>query len=121
MKTVDFVFDNIEYALPDYDLVFAHLKETDVAAHDRDFDRRVQAIEAIDKRLEAFKNSGHIVVMTSDHITSTETGKHEFGPVPVFVYGKGKDKIKQFDELSVKKGKLKNYNGVKLMKYIFGN
>jgi len=117
-KTMDFVFSNIEYALPDYDFIFAHLKETDVVAHDKDFDRRVEAIEAIDAHLEPFKNSNNILVITSDHITSTETGKHEYGTVPVLVYGKGKDKSKKFDEISVKKGKLKNYSGVKLMEYI---
>ena len=120
-KTMDFVFSNIEYALPDYDFVFAHIKETDVAAHDKDFDRRVGVIEAIDDHLEKFKESNNILVMTSDHITSTETGKHEYGTVPVMVYGKGKDKSKKFDELSVKNGKLKNYTGAKLMKYIFGS
>ena len=120
-KTMDFVFNNIEYALPDYDFVFAHIKETDVAAHDKDFDRRKEVIEAIDKHLEAFKDSGNILVITSDHITSTETGKHEYGVVPVLVYGKGKDKSKKFDEVSVKKGKLKKYTGAKLMKFVFGN
>ncbi|MBI4010361.1 MAG: hypothetical protein HY361_04215 [Candidatus Aenigmarchaeota archaeon] len=120
-KTMDFVFGNIEYALPDYNFVFAHIKETDVAAHDKDFDRRVEVIEAIDDHLEKFKGSDNILVMTSDHITSTETGKHEYGTVPVMVYGKGKDKSKKFDELSVKNGKLKNYTGAKLMKYIFGS
>lgn len=120
-KTMDFVFGNIEYALPDYDFVFTHLKETDVVAHDKDFDRRVEAIEAIDAHLEPFKNSNNILVITSDHITSTETGKHEYGPVPILVYGKGKDKSKKFDEISVKKGKLKNYSGAKLMKYILGS
>ncbi len=117
-KTMDFVFSNIEYALPDYDFIYAHIKETDVAAHDKDFDRRVDAIEAIDKHLEQFKDSGNILVVTSDHITSTESGKHEYGTVPVLVFGKGKDKSARFDEISVKKGKLKNFNGAKLMKYI---
>jgi len=120
-KTMDFVFNNIEYALPDYDFIFAHIKETDVAAHDKDFDRRKEVIEAIDTKLEAFKDSDNILVMTSDHITSTETGKHEFGAVPVMVYGKGKDNVKKFDEISVKKGKLKKYTGAKLMKYILGS
>ena len=119
-RTMDFVFNNIEYALPDYDFIIAHIKETDVAAHDKDFDRRTEAIEAIDSHLEDIKDSGNILVITSDHITSTETGKHEYGTVPVLVYGKGKDKSKKFDEISVKKGKLKNYTGDKLMKYICG-
>mgnify|MGYP001571117155 CR=1 FL=1 len=118
-KTMDFVFNNIEYALPDYDFVFAHIKETDVAAHDKDFQRRVDTIEAMDAKLEAFRDSNNILVITSDHITSTETGKHEYGPVPVLAYGKGKDKVKKFDEISVKKGKLKKYTGTKLMKFIF--
>ncbi len=118
-KTMDFVFGNIELTLPEYDLVYAHIKETDVAAHDKDFDRRVEAIEAVDAKLEPFRKTNSILVITSDHITSTEAGKHEYGKVPVLVYGKGKDNVKAFDETSVKKGKLKNYNATKLWKYIF--
>jgi 2,3-bisphosphoglycerate-independent phosphoglycerate mutase len=40
--------------------------------------------------------------------------------VPILIYGKGSDAVQKFDELSVKKGKLKLLNGKKLWKIVFG-
>jgi 2,3-bisphosphoglycerate-independent phosphoglycerate mutase len=118
-KTLDFIFNAIENSLPEYDFIYAHIKSADEASHDGDFKRKVKAIEAIDKKLKNFRNFDGILVVTCDHITSTEQKKHAFGPVPVLVYGLGKDKVKNFDEFSVKKGKLGLIDGKKLMKYIF--
>jgi 2,3-bisphosphoglycerate-independent phosphoglycerate mutase len=39
-------------------------------------------------------------------------------PLLIFCKGKGTDKVKTFDEFSVKKGRLKNYNPAKLWKYV---
>jgi 2,3-bisphosphoglycerate-independent phosphoglycerate mutase len=107
--------------LPEYDFVYAHIKgPIDEAAHDGDFKDKTRGIEAVDKKLEMFKKFGGILVVTCDHITSTEQKAHMPGPVPVLVYGRNKGKITTFDEFSVKKGKFKNYTPVKLLKFIFG-
>ena len=119
-QTLRFVFDNIANALAEYDFVYAHIKGPDEPAHDGEFFRKQQAIERIDDYLSMFKNFDGILVITSDHITSCKTRKHEFGPVPILVHGKGIDAVQKFDELSVKKGKLKLINGKKLWKIVFG-
>jgi 2,3-bisphosphoglycerate-independent phosphoglycerate mutase len=118
-KTLDFIFNSIENSIPEYDFIYAHIKSADEASHDGDFKRKVKAIEAIDKKLKNFESFDGILVVTCDHITSTEQKKHVFGPVPVLVYGLGKDKVKKFDEFSVKKGKLGLITGKKLMNFIF--
>jgi 2,3-bisphosphoglycerate-independent phosphoglycerate mutase len=118
-KTLNFIFENVENLIPEYDFVYAHIKPADEASHDGDFKRKVRVIEAIDKRLEAFRGFDGILVVTCDHITSTQQRKHVYGPVPVLVYGLGKDKVKTFDEFAVKKGKLKMLTGKKLMNFIF--
>lgn len=117
-NTLNFIFDHIESALAEYDFVYAHLKSVDEPAHDGNFEAKKEAIEKIDEKMESFRNFDGILVVTCDHITSTEHKKHMPGSVPVLVYGKGKDKVKTFDEFSVKKGKLKKYTGRKLLKYI---
>lgn len=119
-SSIDFIFDNIEDALTEYDFVYVHIKGPDEVAHDGDFQKKVEEIERIDKRLGAFKNFGGILIVTCDHITSCELKSHVHGPVPLLVFGKGGDKVKTFDEFSVKEGKLKNYNGRKLWKFVFG-
>lgn len=119
--TLDFIFENIKELLPEYDFIYVHIKgPIDEASHDGNFDAKRKGIETVDKKLEMFKKFRSVFVLTTDHITSTELGKHMPGPVPVLVYGRGKDRVRTFDEFSVKKGKLKNYTGLRLLKYIFG-
>jgi len=119
-KWLDYIFENIDSALAEYDFVYAHIKGADQAAHDKKPEEKKKVIEDIDRRLEGFRNFGGILVLTCDHITSSKSGNHEYGPVPVFVYGRKKDAVKKFDEKSVKHGSLGRMSGRELMKYIFG-
>ncbi len=117
--TLDFIFDNIESLLPEYDFIYAHIKAADEAAHDGNFERKKSVIEALDKKLESFKGFNGIVVVTCDHITSCEHKKHMPGSVPVLVYGRKKDRVKAFDEFAAKKGSLKKLTGRQLWKFVF--
>lgn len=117
---LDFIFENIDTALAEYDFVYAHIKGADEAAHDKDPARKRKVIEEIDVHLESYRDFEGIVVLTCDHITSSKSGNHEYGKVPVFVYGKKEDTVKKFDEKSAKKGSLKKMSGRELMKFIFG-
>jgi 2,3-bisphosphoglycerate-independent phosphoglycerate mutase len=120
---LDFIFENIDSALSEYDFVYAHIKSADEAAHDKDPELKRKIIEAIDAKLEPLRNFDGTIVLTCDHITSSESGNHEYGPVPVLVYGKKKSAAKitkAFDEESVKKGSLGRMDGRGLMRYIFG-
>jgi len=119
LKALDFIFDNIDSALAEYDFVYAHVKGADEAAHDRDPEMKRKIIEAIDERIAAFKKFNGVLVITADHITSSVSGQHERGPVPVLIYGKRKDALKKFDEISAKKGSLGKLTGRELMKHIF--
>ncbi|MEM7825755.1 MAG: hypothetical protein QW412_02770 [Candidatus Aenigmatarchaeota archaeon] len=116
--SLKFIFDSIDAALAEYDFVYAHIKGPDEPAHDGDFHKKREMIEEIDRKLEYFKNFNGILVITCDHITSCKTRKHEFGPVPVLVYGKGKEKAKSFNEMEAEKGKLGLMTGKKLMNFI---
>lgn len=101
---LNFVFEQIANALPGYDFVYAHLKWPDEAAHDGNFKLKQRMIERIDEHLESLKNFKGCLIVTCDHITSTQTRKHEPGPVPVLIYGKKRGKTKRFDEFSAKLG-----------------
>jgi 2,3-bisphosphoglycerate-independent phosphoglycerate mutase len=116
--SLKFIFDSIDAALAEYDFVYAHIKGPDEPAHDGDFHKKREMIEEIDRKLERFKNFKGILVVTCDHITSCKTRKHEFGPVPVLVYGLGKGKSKAFNEIEAEKGKLGLITGKKLMDLI---
>jgi 2,3-bisphosphoglycerate-independent phosphoglycerate mutase len=101
-KTLDFVFENLENVLSEYDFIYVHIKEADKYAHDKDFEGKKRVIEKIDERLEIFKKEKINLIVTCDHITSWLTGKHMQGKVPCLVYGKGKSKVKKFDEFNAK-------------------
>ncbi|MEM5793923.1 MAG: 2,3-bisphosphoglycerate-independent phosphoglycerate mutase [Candidatus Aenigmatarchaeota archaeon] len=116
--SLKFIFDSIDAALAEYDFVYAHIKGPDEPAHDGDFHKKREMIEEIDRKLERFRNFKGILVVTCDHITSCKTRKHEFGAVPVLVYGKGKGKSKSFSEMEAEKGKLGLITGKKLMEFI---
>lgn len=119
--TLDFIFENVDVALAEHNFIFVHIKgPIDEASHDGNFEAKRKAIELLDKKLERFRKFDGVLVLTTDHITSTENRMHMSGKVPVLVYGRGKDAMKTFDETSVKKGKLKNYIPLKLLKYALG-
>jgi len=119
--TLDFIFENIDVALADHDFVFVHIKgPIDEASHDGDFEGKRRAIELIDKRMGNLRGFDGVIVMTTDHITSTEQKKHMPGKVPVMVWGRSRDAVKSFDEAAVKKGKLKGCTPLKLLKFVMG-
>ncbi|MBI4894556.1 MAG: 2,3-bisphosphoglycerate-independent phosphoglycerate mutase [Candidatus Aenigmarchaeota archaeon] len=119
--TLDFIFENADVALEDHDFVFIHIKgPIDEASHDGDFEAKRRAIEKIDERMARFKKFDGIVVMTTDHITSTERKSHMPGKVPLMVWGRAKDATAKFDEATAKRGKLKNCSPFQLMKFVFG-
>ncbi len=115
---IDFIFDSVKSTLKKNDFVYAHIKGADEAAHDMDPVRKKRVIEKIDKRMDEFKDFDGILVLTCDHITSSYTGRHEHGDVPVLVYGKSRDSVKKFDEKSVKDGSLGVMSGKQLIKHI---
>jgi len=116
--TLDFIFDSIENALGEYELVYAHIKGPDEPSHDGNFHSKRAMIERIDKELEKFKNFNGILVIATDHITSCKTRQHEYGAVPILVYGKGRENAGKFDEFSAKKGKLGLMTGKKLWQFL---
>ncbi len=81
-----------EPLLADRALVAVHLKGTDIAAHDRRPLAKRDYIERVDAALGAFLEGWEAaeqpalrVVVTADHGTSSATGQHLIGPVPVLV------------------------------------
>jgi len=117
-STLNFIFDSISNALGEYDLVYAHIKGPDEPAHDGNFHSKRAMIERIDKELEKFKDFSGILVIATDHITACKTRQHEYGAVPILIYGKGRENAGRFDEFTAKKGKLGLMTGKKLWQFL---
>ena len=77
-------------------------------------------LELLDKKffskIKSLKNT--IIIVTADHSTPCKLKQHSSDPVPVLVYGKGKDKVQKFNESDCKKGSLGTLIGYNLLKSI---
>jgi len=97
------------------DFVVLHILGCDVAAHDKNFNLKRFFIERIDrdvikKVLEYTDFDKTMLIVASDHITSSKTGEHLPGFLPFIIYTNGinPNKIEKFDEESCKQGPVIN-------------
>ncbi|MBI2569306.1 MAG: 2,3-bisphosphoglycerate-independent phosphoglycerate mutase [Candidatus Schekmanbacteria bacterium] len=95
----------------DFDLIVLHIKGCDISAHDRRAVQKAQFIERIDVALGCFLDRAGEALrigIASDHGTSSITGDHLAGPVPVLAAGPGipADGVTAFDEVSATRGDL---------------
>ncbi len=83
-----------------HELVVFHVKEADEAGHDGDFEKKVRAIEKVDKIIPLLKEGFDIIFLTGDHSTPVSYKAHSGHPVPLLMWGKNirKDSIEVFSE-----------------------
>ena len=109
-------------ALARYDLVFLHVKGTDSASHDGDWDGKVSVIERFDSALRRRLDElwDHYVVVTSDHATPVAVREHTGEPVPIMVYGPDvvRDDVGLLSELTCWRGALGRVRGIDVMPVI---
>jgi len=99
-----------------YDFCFLHIKATDDFSHDGNFLGKKEFIEKIDKYITpllSLKNT--LIVVTGDHSTPCELKQHSSDPVPILVFGNGKDNINKFSEKDCEKGKVGKIKSTDLM------
>ncbi len=81
-ETAD-LFDALEREYSHHDFFYVHYKKTDAAGEDGNFDKKVAAIEELDRfipRLLALKPD--VLVVTSDHSTPALLHGHSWHPNP---------------------------------------
>src|SRR4029434_354576 len=75
--------DALAELLPDHDFVFMHIKKTDSAGEDGDFERKVEAIEEVDALVPRMLDAGvEVLAVTGDHSTPAQMAAHSLHPVP---------------------------------------
>ena len=71
-----------------FDFFFIHIKGTDMAGEDGDFEAKRQVIEQVDAALPGLLASGpDVLCVTGDHSTPVSMRGHSWHPVPVLVHG----------------------------------
>lgn len=115
--------DKVIESLEKYDVLYIHLKGPDEPAHDGNFVKKVESIEAIDKYffgklLPKIKLSETLIAVTADHSTPCNIKAHSGDPVPLLICGakvKENDSLDTFSEKSAKDGSLGELMGHQLM------
>ena len=70
----------------DYQFFFFHVKETDLAGEDGNFEEKVKAIEVVDKIVPEIAGlNPHALVVTGDHSTPCPLKGHSWHPVPLLI------------------------------------
>jgi 2,3-bisphosphoglycerate-independent phosphoglycerate mutase len=77
------LFSALERAWPDYDFSFVHVKDTDKAGEDGDFDGKVSVLEEIDTYIPRIVElNPDVILITGDHSTPAALRSHSWHPVP---------------------------------------
>lgn len=93
----------------DFDFFYLHVKGTDSAGEDGDFDRKVRIIEQVDAYIpQILELDPAVVIVTGDHSTPAALARHSWHPVPVLIWSKycRADEVERFGERSCVTGAL---------------
>ncbi len=102
-------FDTLQQNWEDYDFFYFHVKGTDTAGEDGDFNRKVQVLEEIDSLIPALlRLQPDVFVITGDHSSPSALSGHSWHPVPFALYSTTciNDEISEFTERTLVHGGL---------------
>jgi 2,3-bisphosphoglycerate-independent phosphoglycerate mutase len=101
-----------------YDFSFVHIKYTDSAGEDGDFERKVSVIEQVDANLtKVLDLEPEVLVITGDHSTPALYKAHSWHPVPVLLKSRWSrhSSVERFNERELQRGSLGIMNTLELM------
>ncbi len=108
----------------DYDYHYIHVKATDEAAEDGDFDRKVSAIEEVDRHLPIIvEKMPDALAITGDHSTPCCMKLHSWHPVPLLLHSPRCDAggQRRFTEHECSEGSLGIFLAMHLMSLLMAN
>ncbi|MDD5448859.1 MAG: 2,3-bisphosphoglycerate-independent phosphoglycerate mutase, partial [Actinomycetota bacterium] len=108
----------------EHSFYFLHVKKTDSAGENGDFEEKVKIIEEVDKLIPSVVElNPDVLIVTGDHSTPALLKAHSFHPVPVILKSKTArvDRVSAFDELSCSSGSLGLRPAIHLMGLALGH
>jgi 2,3-bisphosphoglycerate-independent phosphoglycerate mutase len=111
-------FNTLRQNYNNYDFFFLHIKATDAAGEDGDFERKARVIEEIDKALPVLTSlEPDVIVVTGDHSTPAVLKGHSWHPVPILLYSRycRPDKVGRFSEPACISGGLGRFPATQVM------
>jgi len=101
-----------------YDFFFLHVKGTDSAGEDGDFERKVRVIEEVDRALPGLIDTGpDVMIVTGDHSTPAVLKGHSWHPVPILLHSRWcrPDRASEFAESACASGGLGRFPATQVM------
>lgn len=122
--TIEDEFGTLKQNYADYDFFFIHVKGTDSAGEDGDFDRKVKTIEQVDNALPGLISlEPDVIVVTGDHSTPATIKGHSWHPVPILLHSKycRTDTVNEFSEPACLRGGLGRFPTTQVMPLAMAN
>ena len=122
--TIEDEFATLKQNYTNYDFFFLHIKGTDSAGEDGDFDRKVRVIQEIDNALPSLTGlEADVIVVTGDHSTPALLKGHSWHPVPILLYSKWcrADRVSEFSESACLFGGLGRFPATQIMPLAMAN
>ncbi len=123
-STIESLFATVKNNYNDFDFFFVHVKPTDSAGEDGDFQRKVAVLEEVDRYLPALTAlNPEVLVVTGDHSTPAVLKGHSWHPVPVLLHSPNcrPDRVTEFGEAACISGGLGRIPAVQLMPLMMGH
>ncbi|HCU81293.1 MAG: phosphoglycerate mutase [Chloroflexi bacterium] len=109
----------------DYDFLFVHVKQTDSYGEDGNYDKKVNAIEEVDKAISTLMQANpDVLVVTGDHSTPSRMQAHSWHPVPFLLWAPEtvrQDQANQFGETECLSGGLGTMHAKDIMSMILAH
>lgn len=115
---LDSLFGTLERHYSEYNFFYVHVKKTDSAGEDGNFDAKKAAIEEVDRYLPRLVSlEPEVLVVTSDHSTPCLLKSHSWHPNPFLLYSQTcqPDKVKVFTEKECSQGYLGRFRAIYAM------
>jgi 2,3-bisphosphoglycerate-independent phosphoglycerate mutase len=116
--------DTLEKHYADYDFIYFHVKKTDSAGEDGNFDEKVRIIEELDSLLPRMtKLQPDVLVVTGDHSTPATFKAHSWHPAPLILTAKWsrRDSVRTFSETECAQGALGQFPATEIMALALAN
>ncbi len=123
-ESLEELFLALENNYQKYNFFYLHVKKTDTAGEDGNFEAKKKAIEEVDEfipRLVALKPE--VLVITSDHSTPCLLKSHSWHPNPLLLFSRTciPDEVEIFTERGCSRGYLGRFEAIYLMPLILAH
>lgn len=123
-NSIEDQFRRVQKEYQHFDFLFLHVKQTDSAGEDGDFQEKVEVIEHVDRLLPLITElEPDVLVVTGDHSTPAILKNHSWHPVPTALSSRWcrPDRAREFSEAACLSGGLGRFAGVDIMPLILAN